>query len=135
MRRAIAILAVLGTGIAGYLTYVHYAHVNALCVAGSKGCETVQNSDYAELAGVPVAVLGLAGYLGILASLLIAGETGRILTAFLALVGFGFSAYLTWAELFRIHAVCQWCVASALLLTAITVLAIARLLRAAPAPA
>src|SRR4051794_218634 len=135
VRRAIAILAVLGTGIAGYLTYVHYAHASVLCVAGSKACETVQSSSYPELTGIPVALLGLAGYLSILGSLLVAGEAGRMATAFLALVGFGFSAYLTWAELFRIDAICQWCVASALVMTAIAVLAVVRVLRADPAVA
>src|SRR3954447_20005652 len=135
MRRLTLVLALIGTGIAGYLTWVHYGHLKIVCVAGGGGCEKVQSSSYAELAGVPVAVLGLLGYLAILASLALPEAPGSLVAAFLSLVGVGFSAYLTWAELFRIHAVCQWCVASALLLTAITVLAIARLLRAAPAPA
>jgi len=67
LRVAIAALAVAGIGIATYLTYVHYADVEAFCVAGGGGCEKVQTSDYAELAGTPVAVLGLIGYLLILA--------------------------------------------------------------------
>ena len=45
-------------------------------------------------------------------------------------MGFGFSAYLTYVELFRIHAVCQWCVASAVLMTALAALTVARLLTA-----
>ena len=129
MTRAIAVLAVLGLGIAGYLTYVHYAGLHVLCAA-SGGCETVQTSSYAKLAGVPVPLLGLIGYLGILASLFFRGETGRLVTAGLALVGFGFSLYLTYLELFVIKAICQWCVGSAVLLTAIAVLAVIRLMRA-----
>jgi uncharacterized membrane protein len=130
MRRAVIVLALIGTGIAGYLTWVHYAGLHVVCLAGGGGCEKVQSSDYATLAGVPVALLGLIGYLGILAgTLLLPDETGRLATAFLALVGFGFSMYLTWAELFRIHAICQWCVASAAIMTALTVLTLVRLLR------
>jgi uncharacterized membrane protein len=53
-------------------------------------------------------------------------------SAFLALVGFGFSMYLTWAELFRIHAICQWCVASAVIMTALMVLTLVRLLYTGP---
>jgi uncharacterized membrane protein len=129
MRRATLVLALLGAGIAGYLTWVHYAGLEVVCLAGGGGCEKVQSSDYAELAGVPVAVLGLIGYLGILASLLMPEEPGRLAAAFLSLVGFGFSMYLTWAELFRIHAICQWCVASAVIMTALTVISLVRLLR------
>ncbi len=133
MRRAVIVLALIGTGIAGYLTWVHYGDLHVVCFSGGGGCEKVQSSDYAELAGVPVAVLGLLGYLGILGStLLLPDETGRLAAAFLALVGFGFSMYLTWAELFRIHAICQWCVASAAIMTAVLVLTLIRLLRYEP---
>jgi uncharacterized membrane protein len=123
-----AVLAVAGLGVAGYLTYVHYAGLHPVCVA-SGGCETVQSSHYAKLAGVPVPLLGLIGYAAILLSLLVRGESGRLATAGLALVGFGFSLYLTYLELFVIKAICQWCVASAVLLTALAVLAVVRLLR------
>jgi uncharacterized membrane protein len=132
--RVIAVLAVVGLGIAGYLTYVHYAGVHVLCAA-SGGCETVQTSSYSKLAGVPVPVLGLIGYAGILVSLFVPGDSGRLATAGLALVGFGFSVYLTYLEVFVIKAICQWCVGSAALLTAIAVLAVIRLLRAPVVPA
>lgn len=122
---AIAALSVLGVAIAGYLTWVHYAELQPYCVGGGAACERVQSSPYAELAGIPVAVLGLAGYVAILASLAL---PDRSVTTFLALVGFGFSAYLTYLELAVIHAVCQWCVASAVVMTAIAGLAVARLL-------
>jgi uncharacterized membrane protein len=123
----IAALSVVGLGIAAYLTYVHYAGLHPLCLS-SGGCERVQSSHYAKLAGIPVAVIGLAGYAAILGSLFVRGEAGLATTALFALVGFGFSAYLTYLELFRIHALCQWCVASAILMTAIAALAVARLL-------
>lgn len=132
MRRldiAIAAVAVIGLGIAAYLTYIHYAGLHPLCLA-SGGCEKVQSSHWSKLAGIPVATIGLVGYAGILASLLVPGETGLAGCALIALVGFGFSAYLTYVELFRIHAVCQWCVASAVLMTALAALTVARLLTA-----
>jgi uncharacterized membrane protein len=129
MRRLTLVLALIGTGIAGYLTWVHYGHLKIVCLAGGGGCEKVQSSSYAELAGVPVAVLGLAGYVAILLSLLLPREESALAAAFLSLVGFGFSAYLTWAELFRIHAICQWCVASACVMTVLMVVSVVRVLR------
>ena len=134
MTRVIAVLAVVGLGIAGYLTYVHYAGIHVLCAAGG-GCETVQTSSYSKLAGVPVPVLGLIGYAGILVALFVPGDSGRLATAGLALVGFGFSVYLTYLEVFVIKAICQWCVGSAVLMTAIAVLAVIRVLRAPVVPA
>jgi uncharacterized membrane protein len=93
----------------------------------------VQTSDYADLIGIPVAVLGLIGYVLILASLRVPGDAGRTMGAMLALAGFGFSAYLTYRELVTIDAICQWCVASAVLMTLLAVLTVWRLLRIEPA--
>ena len=134
MTKVIGVLAVIGLGIAGYLTYVHYAGIHVLCAA-SGGCETVQTSSYAKLAGIPVPVLGLIGYVGILVSLFIPGDPGRLATAGFALVGFGFSLYLTYLELFVIKAICQWCVGSAVIMPVIAVLSVVRLLRAPVVPA
>ena len=125
---AIVVLCVLGLLDAGYLTYVHYAGLKVLCLS-SGGCETVQASQYAKLHGVPVAVLGLAGYVAILGSLAIRGELGRAAGFGIALVGFLFSLYLTYRELFSIHAICQWCVSSAVVMTVLMVLTAARVLR------
>jgi uncharacterized membrane protein len=123
-RLHLAALAVAGLGIcvAGYLTYVHYAGLEPFCAGGGHGCERVQSSSYAELGGIPVAVLGLGGYLAIAAALLAPGERARLAAAALAVVGAGFSGYLTYLELFVIDAICQWCVASAVLLTLLAVL-------------
>jgi uncharacterized membrane protein len=130
LRLAVAALALAGLAVAGYLTYVHYAGLEPFCAGGSGACQRVQTSSYAELAGVPVALLGLIGYALILLSLAIRGEPGRMAGALLALVGFGFSAYLTSVELFEIDAICQWCVASALLMTALAAATVARILQA-----
>jgi uncharacterized membrane protein len=123
--KAIAGLALLGLAISIYLTYVHYAGIEPVCSSISN-CERVQSSDYAELVGIPVAVLGIVGYAAILASLCMRVEV----TALLAYLAVAFSAYLTWAELFKIDAICQWCVASAIITLVIAVLATLRALGA-----
>jgi uncharacterized membrane protein len=121
-------LALAGIGVAGYLTYVHYAGLNPVCTTGG-GCEKVQTSVYSRLAGAPVALIGLLGYLAILASLTAPDtERARVATTALVLVGFTFSAYLTYRELFSIHAICEWCVSSAVILTVMTPLALWRFL-------
>ncbi len=125
MRRAIAVLALAGLAISAYLTWVHYAGIEPVCT-GISDCERVQNSDYAELAGIPVAVLGVVGYAAILVSLALRVEV----TVLLSYTAVGFSAYLTWAELFKIDAICQWCAASAVASVAIAALATLLALRA-----
>jgi len=131
-----SILVLVGLGVAAYLTWVHYAGISPVCTTG--GCERVQASSYSEIGGIPVALLGLIGYVGIGISLLVPGDLGRGLTFLLTLVGFGFSVYLTYLELFVIDAICQWCVASAVVMTALLIAATVRLLRPAalapPAP-
>jgi uncharacterized membrane protein len=131
LRRATAVLALIGIAIAGYLTWVHYADLEPVCVGGGGGCERVQASRWAELAGVPVALLGLLGYLAILATLALPEELGAMAAAFLSLVGFGFSVWLTYVEIVKIDAICQWCVASAVVMTALALVSVARLLRGA----
>lgn len=127
MKRVTAFLALAGIAVAGYLTWVHYAGLEPFCVGGGGGCERVQSSEYAALLGVPVAVLGLAGYLGVLGSLALPDELGRSLAALLSLTGAAFSLYLTWVELFEIDAICQWCVASAVLMVALAGISVVRL--------
>ena len=125
---AVLVLCLLGIADAGYLTYVHYAGIKVACLA-SGGCETVQASSYAKLAGIPVSVLGLIGYVGILLTVAIRTELSRAAAFGIALIGFGFSMYLTYRELFTIKAICQWCVASAVLMTALAILTAVRFVR------
>ncbi len=139
LRRVMTGLAVIGLGVAIYLTVVHYVGFQALaCVGGHAGhssCETVQSSVWSKLAGVPVAVLGLIGYILILGSLLLPDrEESRLATMGLTIVGFGFSAYLTYRELFSIHAICEWCVSSAVILTLLLIGAVTRYLLGDPIP-
>ena len=116
LRLVLGALAVAGLLISAYLTWVHYAGVAPVCVGGSGGCETVQTSSYATILGVPVAALGLVGYSGLLLSAFLRGEASLYLGLLVALVGTLFSAYLTYLEVFVIHAICEWCVASAALM-------------------
>jgi len=120
LRRASVTLSGAGIGIAAYLTYVHYAGLQPVCGI-SHGCETVQTSSYAYLAGVPVAILGLVTYVLILGTLRREGENALLAGYLLTLAGFGFSVYLTYREVFTIHAICSWCVSSAIVLTLLAV--------------
>jgi uncharacterized membrane protein len=137
LRITLIVLAVVGLAIASYVTYVHYAGIKPACTAG-ESCTKVQTSVYSKLVGVPVALIGLIGYVAILASLLAPeNETTRLATMSFTLIGFGFSAYLTYRELFSIHAICEWCVASAVVMTVLMLLALWRFLRGgelAPGP-
>jgi uncharacterized membrane protein len=131
MRAAAIGVALAGLGIATYLTVVHYAGGEPVC-AVAHGCATVQQSDYAALAGVPVALLGVLGYLGVLAALARDGEAWRTAAAFLSLAGLAFSGWLTYVEVGILDAICIWCVGSAICMVLLTVLTVARMLRAEP---
>lgn len=128
LHRTLLVLTLIGVGIAGYLTYIHYRGFDPICAVGH-GCEKVQNSEWAKLAGVPVPLLGLIGYVGILGSLLVRGELARLATAGMAIIGFAFSMYLTYREIFTIEAICQWCVGSAVVMTLILIFSVIRVLR------
>jgi uncharacterized membrane protein len=125
IRAAILATAAAGAVIATYLTYTHYAHVAPICTSG--GCEKVQHSSYAELAGIPVAVLGLIAYCALAVTTLRRGVAAATAGAVIALGGAGFSAYLLWAQLGPIGAICQWCVANDVVIAIAAVLSLVRL--------
>jgi uncharacterized membrane protein len=125
LQAASAALATAGAAICAYLLYVRETGGALVCSTG--GCETVQESSYAVVAGVPVAALGLAGFLGLLVAALARGELARLGQATLALAALLFSAYLLYVQLALIEAVCQWCVATDVLVTASAALALLRL--------
>ena len=133
LRITLIVLASIGMCWAAYLTYVHYSGATPVCSIKGNPCSQVQKSRYSELAGVPVALIGAIGYLVILGSLLISdSERGRFATAALALGGFGFSAYLTYREVFTLNKICEDCVASAVIMTVLACLAVWRYLRGDP---
>lgn len=130
-------LAALGLGVSAYLAYVEITHVAAVC--GPVGeCNAVQSSQYAQIAGIPVAVLGLVNYVAVIVLWAVQrSSTGRwarpAALALLALAAFGvlFSIYLTLLELFVIHAVCMWCLSSAVIATLILLVVVVQLTRGA----
>jgi uncharacterized membrane protein len=126
LRPAIAGAAVVGGAIAAYLTVVHYSHISPICTTG--GCDKVQQSSYAKAGGVPVAVLGLVAYAGVLLAAAVRGIPAALAGAVIALAGVAFSGYLLWAQLARIHAICQWCIGNDLVIAVVAALCVARLL-------
>ena len=114
-----AVLALAGAAIAGYLTIVHYRESLLVC-SGVSDCETVQTSEYAEVSGIPVAMMGLVMFV-VLIALTVArivrpgyADAATMIIFAMVVASLGFYIYLTYLELFVIHAVCQWCVASSL---------------------
>lgn len=126
LRIGAAILAVVGIGVATYIAIAEFGGGAPKCLAGGHGCETVARSHYSHLAGINVAAIGIFGYAVLLLAALVPGDAGRFGGFLAALVGFGFSVYLTYLELFVVDAVCQWCVASAVLMTLSLAVAAAR---------
>jgi uncharacterized membrane protein len=116
-----AAIALVGLAVAGYLSAVKLAGQLPAC-GPLRGCETVALSEYSDIAGIPVALLGVVFSILTLALQLIwwrSGERRAVLAAFgMGVFGILFVAYLTYLELFVIHAVCIWCVAYAVTIVA-----------------
>lgn len=110
-------LATFGVGVATYIAIADSGGGSPVCIAGGHGCQTVAESTYSHLAGVNIAIFGIAGYVVLLVCALLRGDAFRMTAFVVSLIGFGYSLYLTYLELFTIDAICQWCVASAVLMT------------------
>lgn len=119
-------IAVAGIGVATYITIADAGGGAPACVVGGSGCQTVADSRYSHLLGVNVSVFGIVGYALLLLSAVVRGDAGRFGGLLLSLIGFGFSAYLTYLELFVIDAICQWCVVSAALMALLLIVSAAR---------
>jgi uncharacterized membrane protein len=127
LRLSAGAVALAGIAVAGYLTWVHFGDEAVACIAGG-GCETVQESAYSEIAGIPVALLGLASYSVALGLIAWDSPGARLGAATIALVGLLFSLYLLALQLFVIDAVCIWCLANDVLIApALAVLTALRL--------
>lgn len=129
------VLVVVGMGVAAYLTYIETTAASAIC--GPVGdCNAVQSSPYARFLGVPVGLIGLLGYVGILGAWLWQRVRGAELASLalfgMSLFGVVFSLYLTYLEPFVIGAVCAWCLSSAVLITLVFLLSAALLVPARP---
>ncbi|HXR61588.1 MAG TPA: vitamin K epoxide reductase family protein [Solirubrobacterales bacterium] len=128
LRRLIAFFAALGLGVAAYIAIAEAGGDAPACLAGGAGCQTVSESSYSHVAGIDIAVLGIVGYALLLATAFFATDGVRLAGFLLALVGFGYSVFLTYLEIFKIEAICQWCVASAVLMTILFLLSATRLI-------
>ncbi len=127
-------LTIGGLGVSAYLMWGYTVPGASLSCGASSGCDTVKNSVYANLAGIPLPILGLVSYLALLVLLTFQGYSAvssRGWSPYVALAIFGisligvlYSAYLTYIELYVIYAICRWCVASAIIMVVIFVLSI-----------
>jgi uncharacterized membrane protein len=122
------LLVVANVGISGYLSYAYLMNQSIVC-GESQGCDQVAQSSYSSMFGIPIAVYGLLTYIVLLGLLVVRRRVGENREAYVPLAMFGiaivgvlFSAYLTYLELFVILAVCKWCVAQAVIMTAFLVL-------------
>lgn len=127
-------LAVLGLLVSIYMTIYKLTENNSMCL-GSGDCAAVNASIYSEANGIPVAVVGVAGYLAILVLLLMENRmeflktNGTLVIFGLALVGFLFTVYLVYIEIFLIRALCPFCITSQAAMTLLFILSVIRLVR------
>lgn len=124
IRAAAIALSLAGIALTGYLLYERSAGGALLCSTG--GCETVQGSEYATVLGLPVALLGLTGYLAFLGVFLARGPLAAAGGLALGLGAVLFSSYLLVIQVAVIDAVCEWCLASDVLVTVLAALALLR---------
>jgi len=117
LRKIAGFAATIGIGVATYIAIAEAGGGSPVCVAGGSGCQTVAESSWSQLLGVNIAVFGIVGYVLLLAAALLRGDAARMAGFGIALGGFGYSLFLTYLEIFKIDAICQWCVASAVLMT------------------
>ena len=128
------ILAVLGAADAIYLLIYKLTGNNQMCL-GNGGCHDVNFSPFSEIYGIPVSVFGISAFLAILCILVlekrlkIVEKYGPLVIFGICLGGVVFTAYLTYLEVYIIHAICPFCVASAVLITLLFILAIIRLVK------
>lgn len=127
LRRVIAFLAALGVGVATYIAIAESGGGSPVCLAGGSGCRTVAESSYSHVAGVNIAIFGVVGYVLLLGTAFFASDAARFGGFVVSLGGFGYSIFLTYIEIFKIEAICQWCVASAVLMTILFLLNATRL--------
>jgi uncharacterized membrane protein len=126
------IIAGLGLLDALYLTFIKLSSSTAAFCKPGGGCDVVNSSPYSEFFGIPIAVMGAAAYIALLALLLFAKGTVLLLQLGVSLVGVLYSAYLTYLELAVIHAICPYCVGSAIAMTMFFLITVYRLVKYEP---
>jgi uncharacterized membrane protein len=123
-RVVILILSFLGMTVSLYLAYLYFSESESLfCLVGS-GCDTVKQSPYSQILGIPVSLLGVIGYslIFIFSLFSISYRARWILLYFLSLAGVTFSLYLSYIELFVIKAVCAYCLSSTVIIVLILIM-------------
>jgi uncharacterized membrane protein len=134
-RMGAAVLSLVGLFVSAYLYLYKIGRIGTLA-CGTGGCETVQTSVWSRFAGVEVSLIGIVGYALLFAVALVGLRPGQAerrwpgqLLAGLAAGGVLFTIYLTYLELFVIHAICRWCVGSAVIIVGLFALALLGLRR------
>jgi uncharacterized membrane protein len=129
-RMTAALLSLTGLFISAYLYLYKIGKIGTLA-CGTGGCETVQWSPWSRIAGIEVSLVGLLGYASLLLLCLAALQPNMVhrrapalLLAVLSGIAVVFTLYLTYLELFVIHAICRWCVGSAVIITGVFVVAL-----------
>ncbi len=127
---SLVIFAIIGFFDSLYLYYVKLTATPIVCFQGSTGCQTVENSAYSSIYGVPNGLIGMIGY-GVI--LIVLGmikyrpnltDTLRYFLFGFSLIGFLFSVYLTSISLLILKATCPFCILSAIMMTAIFIISI-----------
>ncbi len=127
-------LVIVGLLVSIYMTIFKLTSNENMCI-GSKDCSIVNASRYSEVNGIPVAVLGIAGYSALLAILFLERrpgfikQNGSMIFFALALVGFFFTLYLIFVEIVLIKAYCPFCITSQVAMTLIFILSVVRLVK------
>ncbi len=118
----LVILGLAGFVDSSYLTVMYFLNQTPACTI-INGCEAVTNSVYSDIAGIPVAMLGLLFYTIVILSTIAYVNTHREgflkLISFLSIFGFLMSIWLTYSEVFVIKAICLYCLVSAIVATLI----------------
>ena len=129
-KTVIWIAAIIGLVVSGYLAYVKVFQQPIYCTPGLGDCVTVNSSQWSELWGIPIALFGVLSYLAVL-FLVFFGQKITFLKRYsgflvfgISTFGFLYSLYLTYLEIFVLKTICQWCLVSALCMTAIFVASI-----------
>ncbi|MBK8781905.1 MAG: vitamin K epoxide reductase family protein [Anaerolineales bacterium] len=132
--RATLALVIVGLLVSVYMTIYKVTSNDSMCL-GSGDCSTVNASIYSEVNGIPVAAIGVLGYLAILAVLLFENrnsffrQNGTLLIFGMALTGFIFTVWLIYVEVALLKAICPFCVTSQIAMTLIFIVAVIRLIK------
>ena len=128
-RRAVAVFALLGGLDAAYLLLGKLGYVGSLECSISRGCDMVNASSYSQFLGVPVAGIGLAGYVALFLVAIVglqprwlSDKRPDLLLTLLSAIALVFTVYLTYAEVVILGAICQWCVVSQIIILVIFIL-------------